>query len=222
MSEFHSEILQEKHREQAIKVITHTFCDFEPMTKYLGITSEEFLPFGKLMVDKAILDGLSIAVMEGDGNKLVACSIVEDIADPLDINIDIDPRFKIIFSLLEHLGEEFFKEKTFVKGHLAHLFITAVEENYFGKGLSRKVNLDSIHHAKKLGYDFMCCEFTHYLNEKGTVKHLKHGGIHFKITLYKNYIYNGTKPFANLENYASSYVWRLHPEAELNYHLKDG
>lgn len=218
MSEFHSEVMEEKHREQAISVIAHAFCNFEPMTKYLGINYEDFLPFGELMVDKAIKDGLSIAVMEGD--KVVACSIVEDIADPLDINIDIDPRFKIIFSLLEHLGEDFFREKHFEKGHLAHLFITAVDTSYFGKGLSRKVNLDSIHLAKKHGYDFMCCEFTHYLNEKGTVKHLKYGGIHFKTCMYKDYIYEGKKPFAELTNYASSYVWRLHPNAELHYHLK--
>src|SRR5579864_4107011 len=116
MSDYQSEILQEKHRAQAVKLITHTFCDYEPMTKYLGISYQSFMPFGEIMVDKAIKDGFSIAVMEGD--KLVACSIVEDIADPLDININIDPRFKIIFSLLEHIGEDFFQEKTFEKGHL--------------------------------------------------------------------------------------------------------
>lgn len=219
MSNYRSEIMQEQHRDEAIKVITHAFCDFEPMTQYLGITYQDFLPFGKLMVEKAILDKLSIVVMEED--KLIACSIVEDIADPLDITIDIDPRFKIIFSLLEYLGEDFFKEKHFEKGHLAHLFITAVEKNYFGKGLSRKVNLDSIHHARKRGYDFMCCEFTHYFNEKGTVKHLKHGGIHFKAHMYKDYVYEGKKPFEKLDHYASSYVWKLHPDAELHYHLKN-
>lgn len=218
MSEYHSEILQEKHHDQAIKLITHTFCDYEPMTKYLGISYQNFLPFGELMVDKAIRDGLSIAVMERD--KVVACSIVEDIADPLDITIDIDPRFKIIFSLLEHLGEDFFREKNFENGHLAHLFITAVEINYFGKGLSRKVNLDSIHLAKKKEYDFMCCEFTHYFNEKGTIKHLEHGSSHLRTCMYKDYVLNGEKPFKHLDSHASSYVWKLRADAELRYHLK--
>ncbi len=146
------------------------------MTKYLGISYENFLPFGKLMLDKAIKDGLSIAVMEGD--KVVACSIVEDIADPLD------PNFRIIFSFLEHLVGEFFKEKHFeTRTFNSFVYYCLLSKNYFGKGLSRKVNLDSIHHAKKLGYDFMCCEFTYYLNEKGTVKHLKYGGIHFKAAI---------------------------------------
>lgn len=216
---FISQIMQEQHRDQAIKLISHVFCKYEPMTQYLGISYEDFLPFGTLMVDKAIKDKLSIVVMEND--KVVACSIVEDIADPLNINIDIDPRFKIIFSLLEHLGEEFFREKNFEKGHLAHLFITAVEEKYFGKGLSRKVNLDSIHHARKCGYDFMCCEFTNYFNEKGTVKHLEHGGIHFKSRIYKDYVYEGKNPFEGLDHHASSYVWKLHRDAELRYHLAD-
>ena len=67
------------------------------MTKYLGLSQSEFMPFAKLMVEKAIRDGLSIVALDQD--KVSACTIVEDIADPLDINIDIDPRFKIIFSL---------------------------------------------------------------------------------------------------------------------------
>ena len=208
-------VMQQEHSAQAIEVITQSFCEHEPMTKYLGISSREFKPFAHLIVNKAIQDGLSIVALEG--NKVAACTIVEDIANPLNITIDIDPRFKIIFSLLENLGNDFFLEKNIETGHLSHLFITAVAENYHGKGLSSKVNFESIKLASQKGFDFMCCEFTHEYNERGTIKNLKNSRLLIRSCRYKDYVYEGQKPFADLEGGASAYIWELRQGAKLRY-----
>lgn len=211
------DVLKEEYFEQAVNVITHSFCEYEPMTKYLGITSAEFTPFAKILVKKAIKDGLSIVAL--DNNKVAACTIVEDIANPFDINMDIDRRFKIIFSLLEYLGNEFFRERAMYKGHIAHLFITAVDKDYHGQGLSRKINFESIRLAKERGFDFMCCEFTHDFNEKGTVIHLKNSRLLIKSCKYREFIYNGKKPFAELDGHASAYIWELREGAKLRYKI---
>lgn len=211
-------ILESEHYTQVVNVITQSFCTDEPMTKYLGITPREFFPFAELVVKKAIKDRLSTIVLDGD--KVSACSIIEDTADPLDIIIDIDPRFKIIFSFLEYLGGDFFSEKNIEKGHLAHLFFTAVDKNYHGKGLSRKVNFESIQLAKEKGFDFMCCEFTHHYNEKGTIKNLKNSKLLIKSCSYKDFIFEGKKPFENLDGHASAYIWELREDAKLRYNFK--
>lgn len=211
--------LAQEHFDQAVKVITQSFCENEPMTRYLGITQQEFTPFAELMVEKAIKDGLSIVALEDD--KVSACTVVEDIANPLDISIEIDPRFKIIFSLLEHLGGDFFQEKMLEKGHIAHLFITAVSSDYHGQGLSRKVNFESIQLAKQKHFDFMCCEFTHHYNEQGTLKNIKNNKLLIRTCQYRNYIFEGKKPFENLEGYASAYIWELREEARLRYKIKE-
>lgn len=215
--QYQYKILQHEHYEQAVKVITRTFCGYEPMTKYLGITHQDFIPFAKLMVEKAIKDGLSIVALEG-GN-VTSCTIVEDMADPLQITINIDPRFKVIFSLLAHLGSNFFPEKNIEKGHLAHLVITAVDQHYFGKGLSKKINFESIKLAKKKNFDFMCCEFTHRYNEKGTVKNLINSKLLIRSCQYKDFIFEGKKPFEHLEGSASAYIWELRSEAKLRYKI---
>lgn len=216
---FQYTVLTNEHFDQAVNVIAHSFCATEPMTKYLGITQQEFIPFARLMVEKAIQDGLSIVALED--NKVSACTIVEDMANPLNINIEIDARFKIIFSLLEHLGSDFFHEKTLEPGHVAHLFITAVDKDYYKQGLSRKVNFESIQLAKQKNFDFMCCEFTHHYNEKGTVKNIKNSKLLIRSCEYKNYVFEGKKPFAHLEGYASAYIWELREEARLRYQIKE-
>lgn len=209
------EILQKEHHDQVVDVITHSFCEDEPMTKYLGLTYREFIPFARLIVAKAIQDGLSIVALDGD--KISACTIVEDITNPININNEIDSRFKIIFSLLEQLGSDFFNDKTIQKGHLAHLFITAVNKNYFGKGLSKKVNFESSKLAMQKGFDFMCCEFTHPYNEKGTIKYLKNKKILLRTCNYKDFIFEGKKFFENLKGSASAYIWELREGAKLHY-----
>ena len=88
------------------------------MTKYLGITPINLFP-SKTNDRQGYSDGLSIVAIDND--KVVGCTIVEDIVDPLNIMIDIDPRFKIIFSLLENLGGDFFSERAMYKV-ISHIY----------------------------------------------------------------------------------------------------
>jgi EAL domain-containing protein (putative c-di-GMP-specific phosphodiesterase class I) len=214
---YHYDVLKNEHYHQAVNVITNAFCEDEPMTKHLGITAAEFVPFAKIMVDKAVQNGLSMVAI--DNNEVIACTIVEDMADPLNITASIDPRFKIIFSLLEQLGSEFFRERAMYKGHIAHLFITAVNKQYHGQGLSRKINFESIRLAKERNFDFMCCKFTHDYNEKGTVNHLRNSKLLIRSCKYNEFVFNGSKPFQNLDGSASAYIWELREGAKLRYRI---
>lgn len=211
----HFEVMTKSHYDQAVALITQTFCEYEPMTKYLNLSQQAFTPFAEIVVKKAIKDGLSIVAL--NGNQMIGCTIVEDFADSLDINISIDPKFKIIFSLLETLSKDFFNNKSFDKGHIAHLFITAIHKDYFGKGLSRMINLQTMNHAKQKKFDFMYCEFTHTYNEKGTVKYIEYKKLRIRSISYQNFIYEGRKPFEHLEGEANAYIWELHDDARLHY-----
>ena len=64
----------------------------------------------------------------------------------------------------------------------------------------------------------MCCEFTHDYNKKGTVKNLQNSRLLIKSCEYKEFIYNGKKPFENLDGSASAYIWELRDGAKLQYH----
>lgn len=208
------DILQARHVPDVIALFTHTFCAYEPMTKYLGIEEPAFRPFAERVVTKAAKDGLSLVAM--DGNKVIACAIVEDAADPLQLSAtEIDPGFKYIFALLEQLSSAYLQGKEIGKNQLAHLFITAIDEHYQGKGLSKKINTRASALAQQKKFDLMICEFTNAFNEKGTLKELKNNRFLINTCLYNTFVYEGRKPFETLEGSANAYLWELREGAQL-------
>src|SRR5436190_16185784 len=120
-------LLKAEHVDQVVTMFTQAFCCSEPMTHYLHMDETLYQVFARAVTEKAVEDELSVVVMEG--NKVIACAIVEDITEPGPIP-DFDPKFKYILGLLEKLGADFFVDKEFPKKHIAHLFITAVHEDY--------------------------------------------------------------------------------------------
>ncbi len=213
---FRYEIAQRKHKKGIIKIFTEAFCGAEPMTHYLHIDPKKFKTFTKQVTENAICDHLSIVALDKD--KVVACALVEDLAAIREAPTDFDPNFKYIISLLESLGGDFFKEKKFDKGHIAHLFITAVDKNYRRRGLSTQVNFHAMNLAEKLGFQFMYSELTNFYNEMGVFNHMtqKHRRL-IGARDYKDYEIDGFKPFPHLKGYAHGYLWEISEGAVLEY-----
>lgn len=216
---FQYETLKLEHMDAVVDLFTSSFCEYEPMTKHLGIEPAQFKPFAQKVVEKAIVDGLSIVAC--DGKKIVACAIVEDIftPDPLDFS-EFDPKFETIFSLLEKLGIHYFEGKQFVKNNISHLFITAVDAHYHGCGLSKKVNNEAMKLSEKRGFGFMYCEFTNDRNEKGTIGPMENKKTLIGSCTYNDFVFKEQSPFQGLEGAANSYLWVLNPEAKLTYYQK--
>lgn len=200
-------VLKAQHAESTIKMFTRAFCDSEPMTRYVDMQYEEFTPFATLIVDKAVKDGLSSIVVKD--NDVIACALVEDLLSPLDIQIPLTPKFGPIFNLLENLSASYFSRQTFHKNQVAHLFITAVHNNYRGQGLSEVVNFGAMDIAEEKKFEFMTSELTNYINEEGLIKYLSTEKQLINTIIYKDFIFENKKPFENLAGAADSYIWAL-------------
>ncbi len=211
---YHCKILTNQYAEQVIDVFTRAFCHDEPMTNYLHMDETKYREFAREVTNKAIEDELSIVALDED--KVIALALVEDLADPGSIP-DFDPKFNDILALLDTLGGDFFKEKNFPSKHVAHLFITAVDENYRSEKLSTLVNFSVMDIAAQKGFDFMYCEFTNFLNEKGTVPHLKNKKRLIGSQSYSNFSVNGNKPFEHLNSGANAYLWEIRRQLLLRY-----
>ncbi len=200
--------------DKVVDVFTQTFCRSEPMTHYLHMDEEKYHKFAYAVAKKAVEDQLSVIALED--NKVIAFALVEDLASPGDIP-DFDPKFSFILGLLDKLGGNYFQNKQFPLGHVAHLFITAVDENHRGKRLSTQVNFQAMDIAAQRGFDFMYCEFTNYINEKGTVPHLQNRKKLIGSQEYEEFILEDRKPFDHLEYSANSYLWEIRRNAILKY-----
>lgn len=213
------QILKPEHIDEVVDLFTKTFCEYEPMTHYLGMLDAEFRVFAQKVIRKAAQDGLSVVVH--DEKNIVACAIVEDIANPLSLELaELDKKFHYIFGLLETLSAHFFEKKMFKQNNLAHLFITAVNVNARGCGLSKAVNLAAMKLAKKKGFEVMCCEFTNNLNEKGTLRFIEQEKVLIGTCCYKDFVMDEMRPFEHLAGHANAYLWELRPDAKLTYHVK--
>ncbi|VVC74925.1 hypothetical protein AQUSIP_01990 [Aquicella siphonis] len=209
------EILQPVHVDRTASMFIRSFCDSEPMTRYVNMDYDSFAPFARAVVQKAANDGLSIVAL--DGGKVIACALTEDIVDPLPMTFNVSPKFKYIFALLEQLTSGFLHGKQFQKKHVAHLFITAVDEDYRKNGLSKQVNFRAMSLAADEGFSFMVSELTNIYNELGIMHHLKNASLLLGSQVYREYTLDGVRPFANLPGGAAGYLWELKCDALLTY-----
>ena len=155
-------------------------------------------------------------------NKIVGCTIVVDMANPIQFPEQLDPRLKILVNFFYKCNANFFHEEEFTKGHIANLLITAIHQDYLTETLATEINIKTLELAKQRNFDFMCCAFTHTSTEKATLPYLMYNKLRLRSTPYKDYLYNGEYPFANLDGGVNAYIWELHTQAKLNYHMKVG
>lgn len=218
---FQYHILDNSRRDDVIAMMTQSFCDHEPMTKFINVTYDEFTPFAETIVEKAIIDKLSIVALKD--NRVVACTVVEDLVDPAPLDLSVlTPKFKYIFNLLETISSPFFSDKVLSKNQVAHLFITSVHPDYYGKGLSRQVNFQSMKVADSRKYPFMLSELTNWYNEKGLIKYLEHPKRLLGTSVYNDYSLEGVYPFKGLAGSANSYLWALRKDAAIECDSQEG
>lgn len=211
------EVLTDKYIDQVTDLFTRSFCRSEPMTHYLRMDEKKYRAFAHAVTEQASRDQLSAIALDND--RVIAIALTEDIAKPGEI-IDFDPKFIYILSLLEKLGKDFFIDKNFQTGNIAHLFITAVDAEYRHKGLSKQVNFRAMDIAAQNGFDYTYCELTNYYNEKGIIPHLKHPSQLIGSCFYQDFIYEDIKPFAHLSGGANSFLWPIRDDAKLLYQKK--
>ncbi|MCD6039826.1 MAG: hdc [Gammaproteobacteria bacterium] len=201
------------HQKSAVDLFTKSFCDSEPITKYLGIKYDDYEVFAKEVVKKAVHDGMSIVAVDSHG-RVIACAIAEDMADLFQPNLKQYPKLKPIFALLEQLSEPFLSGKKFIKGRVAHIWIAIVNVDYRGKGLSTAIDMACATICMRKGYDFAYAEFTNDISEK--ITH------HYKIYQqcnsinYNEFTYDNQKPFKGLNGKAAAYIIGIKPGVEID------
>lgn len=205
--------LTDEYLKSAIDLFTRSFCDSEPITKHLGINYKEYEPFAREVVQKAVMEGMSVVAIDND-NRVVACTIAEDITNPFVPNVSHYPRLKPVFELLNRLDEPFLHGRKFIKGKIAHVWIAVVASDYRGKGLSTAIDLACTDLAAQKGYEFAYAEFTNAISEKIT----HHYSVYQLCNNIKfdDFQLERDKPFKGVKGGAASYLLGIKPNVKLD------
>lgn len=204
--------LKEEHIKSAKDLFIKAFCFSEPVTRHLGIQPDDYEAFALAALDKAVKDGLSKVALDKK-NRVIAFVIIEDLADPFKPQLARYPRMKPVFALLDELSKPFLAGKKFHKGKIAHFWLAAVEQELMGKGLFKKVNLETLRDAISKGYSLAYSEFTNEISAKEAMQ-FKDLQLCNKIK-YDSFMMDGQKPFQGLKGEAVAYVAAIKPGAKL-------
>lgn len=207
-SEYSLHPLTREYMQSTADLFIKTFCESEPVTKHLGIQAHEYEPFVMDVIQKVIKDDLGMVAVDKN-NKVIACAMGEDIANPFEPTPAHYPKMKPIFALLDKLSEPFLKNKKFVKGKIAHIWVAMVDDAYRGKGLSTVIDLACTDRCARKGYDFTYAEFTNAISEKIT----RHYSLAKKINSINlsDFTYQSYKPFQDLKGEATAYILGIKP-----------
>lgn len=202
------EDLTEKHLKPAVDLFVKSFCDSEPITKYLGITHAEYTPFATDVTKKAIKDGLGKVVLN-EKNQLIGLILGDDLADPFTPELSRYPKMKPIYALLEELSKPFLDGKKFKKGKVLHTWIAAIDEKYRSHGIYIEMGMAHVESAIKNGFDFIYSDFTNTQSE-AIVRQFKILRLCNKLKL-ADYIFQSNKPFEGVSGEVASYITPIKP-----------
>jgi len=205
--------LTDEHVKSAVDLFVKTFCDSEPITKHLNISYAEYEPFAREVIQKAVMEGLSVVALDKN-NRVIACTIAEDITNPFSPNITHYPKLKPIFALLNKLDEPFLKDKKFLKGKIVHIWIALVDPTFRGKGLSTAIDMACADLAVRKGFDFAYAEFTNALSENIT-HHYSLAKMYNNIK-FDEFNLGKERPFKGVKGGAAAYLIGIKPGIKID------
>jgi len=208
-----TEDLTEQYLKPAVDLFVKSFCDSEPLTKYLGITHAEYTPFATAVTQKAIKDGLGKVVLD-EKNQVIGLILGEDLADPFIPNFSQYPKMKTIYALLEETGKPFLKGKKFKNGKVLHTWVAAIDEKHRSHGVYIEMGMSHVESAIRKGFNFIYSDFTNPKSE-AIVRQFKMLRLCNKLP-FADFTYQSSKPFEDLPGEMTAYITPIKPGVTLD------
>ena len=199
------ELFTEDEIDCLVRVVSHAFTGFEPMTSALGVPYDDFCHFMRKLANKAIREELSIIARNPEDGKVIGALVCEDLmGDPPEGMDDVTPMLAPVFTLLDGLSEPYRQSRNYAVGDCLHIFMMAVLRNSTGKDIAQEMVNQSMINAVEKGYTQACTEATGVVSQY--IFNEKYGFDKLEETLYRDFVFEGEHVFRKIE---------LHPSAAL-------
>lgn len=184
--------------EETASCISQVFSSFEPITRALKISFNEFYQFAVPVCQKAADEEISIIAKDRITGEVVGFIISEDfITITSDSPEGIDSKFEPIFSLLSELEENYRSRHAIAAREVLHIFLLGVHQKYTKRHIATTLVRENLKLAKQHGFEIAIAETTgaisqHIFRNLGFTEE-------FAIE-YNSYKFKGEQIFSSIEN----------------------
>mmetsp|Transcript_53252 Transcript_53252/g.44658 ORF Transcript_53252/g.44658 Transcript_53252/m.44658 type:complete len:167 (+) Transcript_53252:177-677(+) len=113
---------------------------------------------------------MTYVVIDKSNDKVAACFICDDLADPKDFDFDNLPKRTVpMLSLLEALDNEYLKVRKIEnlnKNQVFHAFMVGVGKDYLRRGIGHVITQYTAEAAKRLGFSEIIAECTNSFSRR--------------------------------------------------------
>ena len=193
------ELLTAEYFQPALNCICEVFLKHEPLTSFLNVNEIEFRPFANDLLIHSLKQDLSWMAIDINTKRLVGVRVVTDFNEdfiPLKnygSKMDLILKFLTEVSMHSELNINGLNEK------MIHSHMVAVKAEYQGAGIAKNLLTKASEWAKLNGYKISVGEVTNKNNHKLLSKIRSYQGLN--TVFYKNFVLNGTHPFADLKDH---------------------
>ena len=183
--------------DQAIRLISHTFANYEPLCIHLKTSSKTIGSYFYEVLNAKNSRELSIVCIHEDTQELCGVSINNSADALIKIPDSIKSLVEPMYQLFGDVSKEFLENNKNILKFGCHIEAFGVPEKWAGYKIGYNLAYLTYANAKKLGYSFVYSENTGLASQRISVDKL--GCFVAKSIKYKDYLFNGKKTFQFLE-----------------------
>jgi hypothetical protein len=175
------------------------FARYEPVTSALGIPSEDFADFVRLLGPKAVQEELTVIARNQETNQIIGAMITDDFAtEPPKEIWCLGDNFEPVWTILDELDTQYKQGRSLPKGQYLHFFLLAVDHRQTGKNVARNLVQTCLENGVRKGYKTGVVEATGIVSQ-----HIfrQFGFVDCYEVPYKTFTFQGNRVFESIEGH---------------------
>ena len=175
------------------------FARYEPVTTALGIPSEDFADFVRLLGPQAVQDELTVIARDQETNQIIGAMITDDFAsEPPEEIRRLGDNFEPIWAVLDELDTQYKQGRILPKGEYLHFYLLAVDHQQTGKNVARNLVRTCLENGVGKGYKTGVVEATGVVSQ-----HIfrQFGFVDCFVAPYKTFTFQGNRVFESIEGH---------------------
>jgi hypothetical protein len=175
------------------------FARYEPVTSALGIPSEDFAEFVRLLGPQAVQNELTVVARDQEANQIIGAMITDDFAgEPAEEIRRLGDNFEPVWAILDELDTLYKQGRILPKGEYLHFFLLAVDHRQTGKNVARNLVLTCLENGVGKGYKTGIVEATGIVSQ-----HIfrQFGFVDCFEVPYKTFTFQGKRVFDSIEGH---------------------